>query len=296
MSRYTDNFRETWGPPMYSVPVGEDRFERFGGVVPDLLLEFWREFGFSGFGDGLLWICDPVAWQPAVDAWTRDLNLDFGSDQWLAVSRTAFGEMELWGKRTGMSLTITPYSGWVQAKDRSDRMDSPRRRDIQVYAALAGPDKESLDVYGDDDQPLFDAVLARVGPVGPDTMYGFVPVPALGGSLRADRVEIFDAEVHMQLLSDLTPRRLLDDVSWVLQWQFVRVDQTGLAGRTARLATGAPTDDAGWPADLPAGTTEVVIVDDTPGPLLTLRVHPAGDPSTVAYVRFDQLAVTKDGR
>lgn len=75
------------------------------------------------------------------------------------------------------------------------------------------------------------------------------------------------------------------------RWQVIRLDQTGLTGTTARLLTADPTDDAGWPADLPPGTTEVVIADDTPGPLLTLRVHPVGDPSKVSYVRFDQLAV-----
>lgn len=75
------------------------------------------------------------------------------------------------------------------------------------------------------------------------------------------------------------------------RWQVIRIDQTGLTGTTARLLTPDPTDDAGWPADLPPGTTEVVLADDTPGPLLTLRVHPVGDSSKVAYVRFDQLAV-----
>lgn len=75
------------------------------------------------------------------------------------------------------------------------------------------------------------------------------------------------------------------------RWQVIRLDQTGLTGTTARLLTADPTDDAGWPADLPPGTTEVVVADDTPGPLLTLRVHPVGDSSKVSYVRFDQLAV-----
>ena len=74
-------------------------------------------------------------------------------------------------------------------------------------------------------------------------------------------------------------------------WVPVRYDQTGLAGQTARLLTDPPTDDAGVPADLPAGTAEVVVVDDTPNPTLTLRVHPVGSATEVSFVRFDQLAV-----
>ncbi|MFC8081127.1 hypothetical protein ACFUN8_36975 [Streptomyces sp. NPDC057307] len=75
------------------------------------------------------------------------------------------------------------------------------------------------------------------------------------------------------------------------RWRRIRPDQVGLAGTVARLLTAEPTDDAGWPADLPPETAEVVIVDDTPGPLLTVRVHPVGDSSAVSFVRFDQLAV-----
>ncbi len=86
-------------------------------------------------------------------------------------------------------------------------------------------------------------------------------------------------------------KMVADGPSETTRWQVIRVDQTGLSGTTARLLTSDPTDDAGWPADLPPGTTEVVLADDTPGPLLTLRVHPVGDSSKVAFVRFDQLAV-----
>ncbi|MFG1654418.1 hypothetical protein ACGFIE_31255 [Micromonospora sp. NPDC049275] len=75
-------------------------------------------------------------------------------------------------------------------------------------------------------------------------------------------------------------------------WRPVRASETGLNGRAARLLTSDPTDDAGWPADLPAGTTEVVIVEETVSPTATLKVRTNGDaaPKT-ARVRFDQLAV-----
>ncbi|MGY1896286.1 DUF7161 family protein [Nocardia gipuzkoensis] len=291
MSIDTEDFIRVWGAPTYSQAAASGRFDQFKNLVPDLLLTFWREFGFSGFGNGLFWLCDPVAWQPTVDAWTRDLDLEMGTDHWLAVCRSAFGRIQLWGQRTGMSLTITPYQGRVLPIDRSDSMASSDGRDDQIYAALVGADKRSLDVVGDDGQPLFDRVVALQGSVGPESIYGFVPAPALGGTLRADRVKIFDAEVHLQVLSDITPRQVMNDVLQRPRWQLLRVEQTGLAGTTARLLSSEFTDDAGWPADLPQGTTEVVVIDDTPGPLLTVRVHPVGNPSGVAYIRFDQLAV-----
>ncbi|MGH3723706.1 MAG: DUF7161 family protein [Mycobacterium sp.] len=76
-------------------------------------------------------------------------------------------------------------------------------------------------------------------------------------------------------------------------WAPVGVDQTGLKGRTAKLLVSQPTDDAGWPAELPPGTNEVIVFDDEPTPLLTVRVFVPGM-DRFTFVRFDQLAVHAD--
>jgi hypothetical protein len=75
----------------------------------------------------------------------------------------------------------------------------------------------------------------------------------------------------------------------------LRYDQTGLSGKRARVLVEELTDEIDWPANLPAGIKTVVIVDDTPNPHHTLRVHPVDDPSRVALVVFDQLALCEDG-
>ncbi|MFC5751677.1 GAD-like domain-containing protein [Actinomadura rugatobispora] len=205
----TDAVIRKWGVPFSSVPVPGDRYREFGGRVPDALLEAWRKFGFAGFAKGLWWLCDPVAWQPAVDTWTADLELDPGPDRWCAVTRSAFGQLSLWGDRTGMALTINPVFGTIFPDDQSDEMDSQFDRDLQLYSALLTQQARALDIDGDDEVGLFDRVLERLGPVGPDTMYAFAPVPALGGPMIPENVEIADAEVHMQILSETTPRQIM---------------------------------------------------------------------------------------
>ncbi|GAB3984528.1 hypothetical protein GCM10029978_094450 [Actinoallomurus acanthiterrae] len=74
----------------------------------------------------------------------------------------------------------------------------------------------------------------------------------------------------------------------------LRYNQTGLRGRLARVLVEEPTDEIDWPADLPAGIETVVIVDDEPNPHHTLRVHPPGDPTRMALVVFDQLALCEN--
>ncbi|MFE3230177.1 GAD-like domain-containing protein [Nocardia sp. NPDC059228] len=199
-----------WGRPTMSVAVPVERFEQYAGQVPDFLLDLWRGFGFAGFRKGLLWLCDPVQWQPTVDAWTSDLDLPFGEDTWVAVSRSAFGRLSLWGRRTGLSLTITPHYGQIFPVDNSENMSDPFSRDVQILANLeAAAIMKTLDEDADDDKPLFKRVLKRLGPVGPTTMYGFVPALALGGPMLPNHVEIVDAAVHMEILRQVTPRTLM---------------------------------------------------------------------------------------
>lgn len=68
-------------------------------------------------------------------------------------------------------------------------------------------------------------------------------------------------------------------------------EATGLSGRRMHLLTDIPTNDAGVPQDLPVGITEVISADDVVGPNLSVRVHPIDDPTQIAYVAFDQLAI-----
>ncbi|MEU7587741.1 GAD-like domain-containing protein [Micromonospora sp. NPDC049230] len=208
---------ENWGPPTRSEPVGADRLAQYAGVVPDLLLACWREYGFAGFADGSFWLCDPDVWQPAVDAWTDGLVLP-REDRWIAVSRSAFGDVEVWGQQTGSRLTITAQYGWVVPSGRSGRELSDDARNDLLYALLMCQDRRSVDLHGADREPLFERILALRGPVGPDTIYGFVPALGLGGALRPERAEIFDGPVHLELLAEISERRVVDEEDLLHMW------------------------------------------------------------------------------
>ncbi|WP_142392627.1 hypothetical protein [Mycobacterium sp. 3519A] len=74
----------------------------------------------------------------------------------------------------------------------------------------------------------------------------------------------------------------------------LRYDQSGLRGKRALVLVDEPTDEIDWPADLPAGTKMVVILDDTPNPHHTLLVHPVDDADRTALVVYDQLALCEE--
>jgi len=76
-------------------------------------------------------------------------------------------------------------------------------------------------------------------------------------------------------------------------WRRFPFDTVGLTGATLHLLTAMPTDGV-VPVDLPGDTSDVVSLDDTTSVFLWLRVHPVGDPGTVALVRYEELALNDD--
>ena len=201
------------GYPISTKPVPPQRYQQFARVFPPLLLGLWQTYGFAGFHHGRYWLCDPVEWQPAVDAWTEGLNLAMRPDIWHAIVRTAFGKITLWGERTGCSLSISPVYGRLYPTARSiTMMGSDHDRDFQIATAVAGP-IVLADMRGSDEKPLFERALQAHGPVGPDTMYTFVPTYHLGGPLSVDHIVIDGAVTHVMLLADLVPHTLMADVT-----------------------------------------------------------------------------------
>ena len=213
------------GTPTATKPVPPERYDQFAEIFPPLLLRLWQTYGFAGFCDGRAWLCDPVEWQPAVDAWTDGLepHLAMGPDTWHAITRTAFGEFALWGERTGCSLSVLPVHGQIyQTSGAAQEMDTENDRDIQIFAEVLGfPDE---DLFGSDDKKLFTRALKAHGPVGPDTMYTFVPTYHLGGSLAVKNIVIDDAVTHVVLLADIAPHTLMADFSTLFPYSPISPD------------------------------------------------------------------------
>ncbi|MGW6426794.1 GAD-like domain-containing protein [Nocardia sp. NPDC055053] len=199
------------GEPYAIVPAEDRVVDRYAAMVPDLLLDVWRAVGFSGYADGLLWLCNPEEWQPAVDEWVAGLRMPF-HDEWVPFTRTAFGTMTMWGRETGKSLTIVPQSGFVIPVDRSKDMIEELDINLQILVALRS-DVDMLDEDGDDDKPLFRRLRKKLGGLDAATMYGCVPAVGLGGSFTPRGMEIVNAIDHVRFLSTVTPRQ-------VMNWKF----------------------------------------------------------------------------
>lgn len=207
MSELTDYLTEKWGKlgPILPGPALRPEHEALRERLPEEMFEIWKVFGFAGIDNGRFWLCDPLVWQDAADAWVSSFDLAMGDDTWTPVVRSALGELELWGVRTGMSLRISPLRGQVFPSDQSDHMADLPWGPIDCFeGAFQTYDDENFTLYDDvNDKPLFEQCLAKLGPLSHETMYTFQPVPALGGDATIARVTTEKAVEHVLLLAEL---------------------------------------------------------------------------------------------
>jgi hypothetical protein len=59
--------------------------------------------------------------------------------------------------------------------------------------------------------PLFDRALQKLGPLQPNEVYGFVPLPALGGACDLKYLQKVEAATYMDMLAQSTPMRVMPD-------------------------------------------------------------------------------------
>jgi hypothetical protein len=213
MDQFIENFLgyAGFGPGIAKKDVPATTFERYRGKLPDKLLEYWEQHGWCGFGNGLLWTVDPDEWKDELEAWIGDTPF-MERDSFYVIARSAFGELILWGTKTGQSLKIVPaYGGIFPAFD--DEKFQRRGADKALQLFFSSNTRANYDLKDADGQPLFDRAVSKLGRLGHDTLYGFVPALPLGGGLKLENLRKLDAHVYLDMLSQVAERQVMADVA-----------------------------------------------------------------------------------
>ena len=67
-SRFAE-FIDDFGQPEISCPVSAATLNKSRGRLPDRLLEYWQEYGFCHFADGLFWLTNPEDYEDILAEW-----------------------------------------------------------------------------------------------------------------------------------------------------------------------------------------------------------------------------------
>lgn len=207
------NFISRWGEPIDPVEVPQSYFDEYGDQLPELMVDLWREIGFAGFGNGLLWVCDPHAWQPIVDTWLDGVELpgDYRGEQ-IPIFRTAYGETKCFKPELGQKLTINPALSMI-ALFRPEPVAGQKWIDMDISSILKYPanqfllDADPPDEGDDLQEDLFPRIVERLGRTTHDTIYTFDPSVQEGGDIRVEYAKIADAATELTRLRSLKAPR-----------------------------------------------------------------------------------------
>ncbi|GHA55052.1 GAD-like domain-containing protein [Photobacterium aphoticum] len=110
-----EHFLQKFGRPFTTVDCPLATVEKFRGKLPDRLLEYWQEYGFCGFQQGVFWIVNPDDYEAVLDEWLDQTDIP-DNDIYHVFARNAFGDLFLWGEETGYKYKITAAYGWLLKK------------------------------------------------------------------------------------------------------------------------------------------------------------------------------------
>lgn len=194
MDKVFARFLEKFGDPIDRHEVPVTSIERYRGKLPNQLLDYWAEHGWSGYGNGIFWLVNPQEYDGVVASWIEGTKIE-KRDVYHLIARSAFGDLYIWGEKTGFALKITSVLSRCVI---FDFQPTPEQMDRKLQDFLLSTDVESND-YGD----LFDRAEKKLGTPNHDEMYGFVPALMLGGPDTLDHLEKLKAVEHLIFLSQL---------------------------------------------------------------------------------------------
>jgi hypothetical protein len=129
-----------------------------------------------------------------VASWTEGTKLQ-ERDTYHLIARSAFGDLYLFGEKTGFSLNITSVLSRCVI-DNFEITNEQMDRELQDFLL-------SMDVDTNDYGELFTPAMKKLGPLRHDEMYGFVPALMFGGPDTLDHLEKVKAVEHLTLLSQI---------------------------------------------------------------------------------------------
>ncbi|CAM4085596.1 GAD-like domain-containing protein [Tsukamurella strandjordii] len=150
----------------------QEHLDTYRGVLPDPLLSYWQEYGFSGFGDGIVWLVDPLEWRDTTTVITAGIeHAALGADvTYIPIVRNAFGDTWFWTPGFGKSLVLHPTSATaITSVHRGED-------DLSLQAFFATSNQQTYDATSVNyPGGLFAATLDQCGPLEFNQVYHFTP-------------------------------------------------------------------------------------------------------------------------
>ncbi|MDH2434376.1 GAD-like domain-containing protein [Pokkaliibacter sp. MBI-7] len=205
-----DYFLYEFGTPTSSKSVPSTIIEKYRTRLPAALIEFWNTYGLCSFNNGLLWFVNPDDYEEQLESWIGDTPI-MEFDAFHVIARNAFGELYLWGKKSGYSYEIAAPMGWLVQKKGHEGVIASKGEDAAFGQFLAcSLSKKIIGMKSTNNTPLFDECIQRFGPLKEDECFGFVPALFAGGENTIDHIQKLNIFTHLSILAQMADRQIMD--------------------------------------------------------------------------------------
>ncbi|VAW98613.1 hypothetical protein MNBD_GAMMA21-2432 [hydrothermal vent metagenome] len=213
MDEYFEEFLngEGFAPAIECRSVDKVVLQNYENSKPYQLVNYWKEFGFCGYGEGLFWTVNPANYEDVLQMWLGNTPL-WRREKFYVIARTAFGELYVRGDKSITTTIIDPHlNNILPGDDPSDDLSQEKiNQSIGVFFEVKN--KKSVDYLDQNDKPLFRRALKKLGPLKHDEMYTFVPALATGGIADIEHVQKVKIHEQLSLLAELDTPVILKSV------------------------------------------------------------------------------------
>jgi hypothetical protein len=204
MNEFFRKALNTLGEPSDVVPVDESVIGAYEGKLPAGLLDVWREVGWGSFLDGYIWLCNPGLFEGVV-AEIFEGDPEFHAPGFTIFMYDAFGGLYGWRNDTHLvTLEIADVGPSFRFSASQKRPGNPEQWDQdQLVAHIIGNKREEREYFSQADVDDFDYATENLGRLEPGEIYGYVPLPALGGSAEPETLRRVQAREHLLIASQV---------------------------------------------------------------------------------------------
>jgi len=180
--------------------------EHYRGRVPDSLLHIWAEHGWGSWQQGRFWFCDPAFLQPLVNMLLHG-DPEFSPEKAVPFAYDGFGEIHIWVANyrilridsTFCHADLKKLSAW------NDKAKIPVRMDeafLYEFDSLLGRGRSFGDLLAEaeEDEDMMPKLIERYGELQPGEIYGFFPIPAMGGTFSIENIQRTPLIPHLSFI------------------------------------------------------------------------------------------------
>lgn len=204
---HIDSVLKRSGPLIGASVVPAATLETWTGVLPDILIDFWRNHGLGALQGGLMRLCVPDEFDGLLSE-VFQADKDFSHKDCHVIGYGPFGNLIVWSTRHWI-VRIDLLRGRVSASGLAD----PRKKhneNASIVADLLGHQPDSLDVVDYDGKKMFKPAVSALGPLKTGQAFGFFPALAMGGAPQIANLKTVQAMEHFLFLAQLKQFQLVD--------------------------------------------------------------------------------------